>query len=141
MKFVLFLSFCAVVIFYADSCRKDKNNSPSNLSPKSTASPIPTLNEEQNSGEITIDFEHCAPETRGVAVAFGSTTYKIVGKVEGDCLMEYGGEVENPLWDGFLDKHCKVPVSLGKQRFSRNNEGVNFYSLEPYCQIVSRPKK
>ena len=141
MKIILFLMFSLVALLYTDSCRKDKNDT-SNLKPKSTVLPTmsPTPNTE-NDNDVTIDFNRCAPETKRIDVAFGSTTFEILGKSEKGCLMNYGGEIENPNWDGFLDKSCVIPFSLGKQRFGRTGMGVDFSSLASYCQSVSQPKK
>lgn len=133
--------FGLVALLYADSCRKDRNDTSFNLKPVSTVLPTTSPTQDGDFGEVVIDFDRCAPETKGIAVAFGSTRYKVVSKTENGCLMEYGGEVEIPDWDGFLDKRCVVPFNLGKQRFGRTNEGVNFSSLEPYCRSVSRSKK
>jgi len=86
-----------------------------------------------------IDFEGCTPSGRiNVPVDLGSTTYEVIGKSQNGCEMKYGGEVENPRWDGFLDKSCVIPFSFGKRRFGQTQIGVDFSSLEPYCRKVSR---
>lgn len=141
MKTIIILVFILTVLFYTNSCRKDKDDISSN--PKSNSnipvvtSPFPS----PETNDVIIDFDLCVPERKGVAVDFGTTVYEVVGKTEKGCLMKYGGEVENPIWDGFLDKICIIPISLGKQKFSRTSDGLNFSSLMPYCQTVSRPKK
>lgn len=87
---------------------------------------------------VEIDFAACEPKEERVYVPFGSTTYQIVGPTDEGCLMRYGGEVENPSWDGFLDKTCVIPTTLGRQAFPKTSTSVDFSSLDPYCtaQIV-----
>ena len=138
------LLFTFAIFLNPASCRQQKSNTPSSPTPSrgpdSVVSPIAQNTDSNN--EIVIDFEHCVTTRRiRIPVALGSTTYQIVGKNKGGCMMRYGGEVENPQWDGFLDKTCIVPLSLGKQRFSKTQTGVNFYPLASYCKSTSRTER
>jgi hypothetical protein len=91
--------------------------------------------------DVKIDFERCVPIRKVVGFAFGSTTYEIAGMENGKCVMRYGTEIENPVWDGFLDKTCKVPVEVGEQSFKVGEGGVDFTSLKSYCEPTPRPEK
>ncbi len=82
---------------------------------------------------FTIDFSACLAERKGVTVAFGSTTYEVTGKKLDACEINYGGEVENPNWDGKLDTSCLVPISLGKIEFKTNQYGADFSPIKNYC--------
>src|SRR5258705_12811806 len=67
----------------------------------------------QKNASVAIDFKQCKPHRERVYVDFGSTTYEIVGPRAGVCVMRYGGEIENPKWDGSLPITCKIPRKLG----------------------------
>ncbi len=86
--------------------------------------------------EIIINFEACDPMLKRVGVAFGSTTFEIKEKKGDFCVMSYGSEIENPDWDGVLDTRCEIPVSLGEQRFSKNDLGIDFGALGNYCAKI-----
>ena len=124
------------ILFNPTSCRQ-KSTTPSNKS--SNVATSPTAPGASSPADVMIDFERCTPSGRiNIPVALGSTTYEVIGKSRNGCVMKYGGEVENPSWDGFLDKTCVIPFSLGQRRFGQTQIGVDFSSLEPYCKKVSQ---
>ncbi|MBK7993333.1 MAG: hypothetical protein IPK14_07870 [Blastocatellia bacterium] len=92
----------------------------------------PTIADENKT--VVINFAECKPDTKVIYVAFGSTTYEVVSKQKNNCLMNYGGEVENPNWDGFLNMSCSIPVKLGKQEFKVTDAGVDFSPIAKYCK-------
>jgi hypothetical protein len=55
--------------------------------------------------------------------------------------MRYGTEIENPIWDGFLDKTCRVPLQAGRLRFTVRDDGVDFSPLKSHCVPTPRVKK
>lgn len=83
--------------------------------------------------EVVIDFATCVPGKSRVDVAFGSTTIQITSKEKDACMIMYGGEVENPNWDGKLDTTCRVPVSLGRATFAKGSTGVDLSAIGQYC--------
>jgi len=85
--------------------------------------------------QLEIDFSVCKPDRKRIGVSFGSTTYEIVSKEGDKCIMNYGGEVENPNWDGKLTTKCLVPISFGKQIFFKTHYGVDFSPLKDFCII------
>ncbi|MFY9225819.1 MAG: hypothetical protein WAQ98_24285 [Blastocatellia bacterium] len=99
----------------------------------------PTIADENKT--IVINFSECKPDAKVVYVAFGSTTYEILSKQDNNCLMNYGGEIENPEWDGFLNMSCSIPTELGKQEFKVTEAGVDFSPIAKYCKERSRDKK
>ena len=99
----------------------------------------PTIADENKT--IVINFSECKPDTKVIYVAFGSTTYEILSKQENNCLMNYGGEVENPNWDGFLNMSCSIPVELEKQEFKVTDAGVDFSPINKYCKERSKDNK
>lgn len=88
---------------------------------------------ESQDDAVLIDFASCAPGMRRFDVAFGSTTIQIKGKEKDACVILYGGEVENPNWDGKLDTTCKVPVSLGQATFAKGSAGIDLSVIDEYC--------
>jgi prepilin-type N-terminal cleavage/methylation domain-containing protein len=90
-----------------------------------------TLQESGNT--VSIDFAKCTPDLRRFDVSFGSTTIEVKGKEGGSCHINYGGEVENPNWDGKLGTSCNVPSSIGVKQFTKGNEGVDLSSISQYC--------
>ncbi len=44
--------------------------------------------------------------------------------------MDWGGEVENPNWDGKLVNRCLVPLNLGKIDFEVSNYGINYSPIK-----------
>lgn len=90
-----------------------------------------TLQERGN--RAVIDFAKCTPDVRRYDVNFGSTTIEIKGKSKSLCSMNYGGEVEDPRWDGKLSFACRVPTSLGQKEFTKNSEGIDLSPLQQYC--------
>ncbi|GEM_PF-2915188 len=88
---------------------------------------------------VEIDFATCEPKEERVYVPLGSTTYQIIGPTDQGCLLRYGGEVENPSWDGFLDKTCVIPTALGLQAFHKTDTSVDLSALDAYCTVTPRP--
>jgi len=101
----------------------------------------PAFGQEQTPQDVPveIDFEACPPAQERVYVAFGSTTYQIVGPSRQGCVMLYGGEVENRTWDGFLSKTCVVPATIGRRAFARTKYGLDLSAIGPYCIDTPRP--
>lgn len=82
---------------------------------------------------IVIDFALCKPDRKRFSVSFGSTTIQIIGVKEGFCELKYGGEVENPKWDGKLPNFCRVPVSLGIVEFPTHQYGADYSAIGEFC--------
>ena len=91
----------------------------------------PTM--QKNGNEIVINFSLCKPEKKRFDVAFGSTTIQILGITDKVCQLKYGGEVENPNWDGKLDTVCEVPTYLGVVGFQTNTTSIDFSAIKQYC--------
>lgn len=92
----------------------------------------PTI--QKNGESVMFNFSLCKPEEKRFDVAFGSTTIQIVGKSDNLCVFKYGGEVENPKWDGKLDTTCEVPLNQGIATFNTTNTGIDFSSIKRYCK-------
>ena len=88
-----------------------------------------------NQDQVLIDFSKCKPDVRRFDVNFGSTTVEITGKENNICSLNYGGEVENPDWDGKLTSSCKIPASLGERHFRKGRYGVDLSAIRKYCSI------
>ena len=91
----------------------------------------PTM--QKNGESVVINFSLCKPEKKHFDVAFGSTTIQILGITSKVCKLQYGGEVENPKWDGKLDTTCQVPINQGTLVFQIKNEGIDFSTIKQYC--------
>jgi hypothetical protein len=85
---------------------------------------------------VVLDFGQCQPGRARIDVAFGSVTFELKGRSGQFCLLDYGGEVEDPRWDGKLTTTCRVPTSLGKRQFPSHDEGVDLRQIESYCRPV-----
>ena len=89
----------------------------------------------KNTDSITIDFKECKSCIEQVYVGFGSTTYVIINSQKTNyCEIKYGGEVENPNWDGALSSVCIIPKNLGNVAFEVTNYGVDFSPIRQYCK-------
>ena len=134
INFAISLMLIMAVALHADSCRQSKPRVvTTNVTPTPIAS-APVLTDD-----IEIDFKSCAPRRLRIDVAFGSTTFEIKGRSENGCLMEYGGEVENPNGNELLNNTCVIPFKLGKQRFKKTSVKVDFSSLDQYC--IASPRR
>ena len=91
---------------------------------------------ENCKNQVMIDFSSCEAAEETVFVAFGSTVYNIIGIENEKCIMEFGGEVEDPSWDGSMSYRCMVPKSLGTQIFFKTNYGVDFSGIIEYCTEI-----
>jgi len=85
---------------------------------------------------ITIDFAKCSRGSDRVLFGLGSTHFAFEGIKNADCIFYYGGEIENPNWDGFLSHKCSVPTSLNEQTYSVTNYGIEMETLKPYCTAL-----
>ena len=144
IRYVVLLT-CLVALLSISSCRSDEVPESFDLQVASpVATPLVPASFTEHNPTITIDFETCIPTRGGHGAEQGSTVYEVVGKTDDGCLMNYGGEQENPLWDHFLDNSCVVPFSVGKQKFlllKVGGVGIDFRPLNPYCKTITRPKK
>lgn len=107
---------------------------PSELSPTESAqfkplSPSPSVGGKM----ISINFSLCLPNKLRIDTAFGSSSYQITGKQNNNCLINYGSEIENPNSKGELQNHCKIPTSLGIKKFPVGETGVDFSSIQQFC--------
>ncbi len=102
------------------------------LSSSPSASPTERTIQESG-GSVLINFGNCAPDARRIDVAFGSTTIEVIGKEGNYCLMNFGGEVENPNNGGRLTTKCKVPASLVTKEFNKGGQGVDTSLIGQYC--------
>ena len=130
-KLVFFLLLIAVglsVWFLANnrltSSRKKVDTAPD-------YSPTRTIQEVGNT--VVLNLEQCTPDVRRVDVAFGSTTLEIIGREGASCNLNYGGEVENPNWNGVLTNRCKIPQILKSVTFGKTNYGVDLSAIQKYC--------
>ena len=81
----------------------------------------------------SINFTVCETAKEQIYLGLGSIVISIIGKEGQNCIMEYGGEIENPDWDGTLDHQCKVPMNIGTQVFENTDAEVDLTSLHQYC--------
>lgn len=85
-------------------------------------------------GKITINFSSCNQDRIRIDIPFGSITIAVEGKKNDVCRLYYGGEVENPSWDGSLPVVCDVPTELGIVTFERDGFGFSFEQISQYCE-------
>lgn len=90
---------------------------------------------------LELNFLTCEPKQERVYVSLGSSAYQVQGKTGDFCVLRYGGEVENPNWDGKLTTECQIPTSVGLRQFPVKELGVDFSSIRQYCNdnAVQKP--
>jgi len=88
-------------------------------------------------GTLVLDFRSCVPERNAISFSHGSTIYELK-KERRKCRLKYGTEIEDPLWDGFLNTTCLIPKRMGRQKFIITSTGVDFSALVTYCKSVNR---
>ena len=98
--------------------------------------PLHRTIESSDAGAV-VDFEQCTADRVRVWVAFGSTTLATRGRDADACRLDFGGEVENPEWDGWLDYTCRVPARLGRVAFAATRYGLDLAPIAGYCREVS----
>ena len=86
----------------------------------------------KNETTVNINFEQCTPDNEVVYVGLGSTHIVIKGKENNKCIMYYGGEVENPRYNGSMSFRCEIPTNT-YQQFSKEAVGVDFSEIDKYC--------
>ncbi len=89
---------------------------------------------QKNGNTIIINFAKCIPDKKTFAFGFGSGTIQIVGFADDVCQIKYGGEIEDPKWDGKLNTTCGVPVNKGTLYFQTDNYSIDFSSIKKYCK-------
>lgn len=91
-----------------------------------------------NGSTYTIDFSKCSACSQKVDVALGSTTLELDPLIDGNsCVLRYGGEVENPNWNGVLDRECRVPLSQGVVTLKSGNYGIDFSPISSFCRQLA----
>ena len=120
-----------IVLFVVISVNSDNDT---NTNQNTNKVEVTSFSETENS--IMINFYTCELAKHRIDVALGSTTFDIREITDDSCVMYYGAEVENPLWDGTLDMICYVPLGLGEVTFPKTDLGVNFNSIQQYCDQV-----
>lgn len=78
-----------------------------------------------------IDFGACIPHEYGVPAAFGSTSYRLIGKRRGFCELRYSIEIE--MGRGPLIT-CRVPLTKKKITVHNTSMGLDFSAIKPYCR-------
>jgi len=91
---------------------------------------------ENHQDYVVLDFGRCVSERRTITFALGSTVYELKKENRKNCRLQYGTEIENPLWDGSLTTRCILPRRVGKQKFMVTSAGVDFSSLAPHCKSI-----
>jgi len=91
---------------------------------------------ENHQDYVVLDFGRCVSERRTISFSHGSTVYELKKENRKNCRLQYGTEVEDPLWDGSLTTRCILPRRVGKQKFMVTSAGVDFSSLAPHCKSI-----
>ena len=94
---------------------------------------ITKLPKPGNATSIVIDFSKCTRGSDTVYFGLGSAHFAFEGIEGGRCIFYYGGEIENPNWNGSLPFMCKVPTRLNKETYSVKDDGILLEKLEKYC--------
>lgn len=81
---------------------------------------------------VTIDFSLCDKGIDGFSFGFGSTTFNFLGIKDEKCHFYMGTEIENPGWDGYLNRECLVPIDYPKD-FRTTNYGADLTFDLKYC--------
>lgn len=82
---------------------------------------------------MALDFAKCTPDLFRTYLPMGSFTFEMAGTDGRNCLLNFGGEVEDPTWNGDLLTTCKVPASAGTVTLRRGETKVDTSPLDAYC--------
>lgn len=78
-----------------------------------------------------IDFDACIPHEYNIPAAFGSTSYRLIGKRRGFCQLRYSIEIE--MGQGPLVS-CFVPTKNKRLVFINTQMGFDFTAIKAYCK-------
>jgi hypothetical protein len=89
-------------------------------------SPSVTTNAAQD--ELKVNFNECAAGSGTLETESGSVVINMQGIEGNDCVVGYQTADDNAI--------CRVPASLGIQRFRIANDVPNFGTIERYCEAA-----
>lgn len=82
---------------------------------------------------ITLDFSSCNSCQVNIPMAFGADGYQMKDLNDNQCVLSWGGEVENPDWNGEYKYRCRIDKNLGKMVFTVGLFGIDFSPIMEYC--------
>ena len=85
---------------------------------------------------VKLNFSLCEKTEETFWVDFGSTVISVEGVQRDKCALKFGGEVENPNWNGVLNHACLVPLTEGMKSFKIMNTKVDLSPIARYCGRV-----
>jgi hypothetical protein len=120
-KWAVLLAVCMTTVMGISAC----TSTPPALRPNTVWSP--------KKNTVFIDFRQCTPGGLIEDVGMGTTHVEMVQKKLKACVMRYGNDLEDPQGNGPRMYTCKVSVSLGVQRFSVTDFGIDTSPVDRYC--------
>jgi len=81
-----------------------------------------------------IDFGLCIPHEYHIPAALGSTSYRLIGKQRGSCLLRYSIAIERSLGPPPKSTSCFVTTKKGKIVFVNTQTGLDFSAIAQYCK-------
>jgi hypothetical protein len=89
------------------------------------------LNEPRS---YVIDFAACIPHEYNIPAALGSTSYRLIGKQRGSCVLRYSIDIERSLGPPAKSTSCFVTTKKGKLVFHNTQVGIDFSAIAQYCK-------
>lgn len=84
--------------------------------------------------EVIIDVEICTPDLRKIETVSSQTIVEVAGKEFDECLINYGPSLHDRNLNQKLPTRCSVPSTREKLTFPLLNRGIDFDSLQEFCQ-------
>jgi hypothetical protein len=75
---------------------------------------------------VTVNFHTCEPGSGSLDLESGNVSFEIRGLDGNDCLVDYTA--------GDNSLSCRIPRSLGQQRFAITNGVPDLRAIERYCE-------
>jgi hypothetical protein len=86
----------------------------------------PSITTNQAKDEIIVNFNQCEPGGGSVESGSTSVNFTMQGRDGNDCVISYSA--------GDASATCRIPASLGQQRFPLSDDAPNLSTIERYCE-------
>src|SRR5215212_7147725 len=85
---------------------------------------------------LVINLARCDQTSRAITLAFGSESFRVIGRAGDGCLLEHEREIER----GYTRTRCRVPVGLGKLTVFESDLEDNVFTfsidMSKYCESL-----
>ena len=86
----------------------------------------PSITATEAMDAVMVNFHTCEPGSGSLDLESGSVSFNMQGLDGNDCLVDYTA--------GDNSVSCRIPRSLGQQRFTITNDVPDLRAIERYCE-------